>query len=165
MYMPFGVSGFTPPYGPVKYNVDFAMKGWNENDNYVKKFYDFIQRIESKVIDYVLTIFGSEISRDAFNSNIKPGNGDYEPKFRVKIDDTVSVFDISDTDITQTFEEGLYKKQSGAAVVELSSVYFMNKRFGLVWKMIQMKVYEPQRLHGINFEDDKEPLTGFNFSI
>jgi len=83
MYMPFGVSGFTPPYGPVKYNVDFAMKGWNEDDNYVKKFYDFVKAIEAKVIDYVLTIFRNEMTVDAFNSNIKPGTGDYEPKFPV----------------------------------------------------------------------------------
>ena len=24
MYMPFGVSGFTPEVGPTKYNIDFA---------------------------------------------------------------------------------------------------------------------------------------------
>lgn len=26
MYMPFGISGFTPEVGPTKYNIDFAMK-------------------------------------------------------------------------------------------------------------------------------------------
>ena len=32
MYMPFGVSGFTPNFGAVKWNVDFSMKGFDEND-------------------------------------------------------------------------------------------------------------------------------------
>lgn len=165
MYMPFGVSGFTPAYGPVKYNVDFSLKGWNEDDNYVKKFYEFLLSIEDKVIDYALTIFGNEITSDSFNSNIKPGTGEYEPKFRVKVDDSTRFFDVGDVDITTSLEDGLYKRCSGAAIIELSSVYFMNRRFGLVWKMIQMKVYEPQRLHGYTFDDElEEPLTGFNFS-
>lgn len=79
MYMPFGVSGFAPPYGPTKYNVDFSMKGWNVSDNYVNKFYDFLAMIENKVIDYVESIskdiFGSVMTREQlmslFNSNIK----------------------------------------------------------------------------------------------
>ena len=39
LYMPFGVSGFTPEVGPVKYNIDFALKGYDENGSYIKKFY------------------------------------------------------------------------------------------------------------------------------
>ncbi len=36
MYMPFGVSGFVPEIGPTKYNIDFAIKGFDE-DSYMKK--------------------------------------------------------------------------------------------------------------------------------
>ena len=36
MYMPFGISGFTPPVGNTKWNVDFSMKGYDEEGNYVK---------------------------------------------------------------------------------------------------------------------------------
>jgi hypothetical protein len=164
MYMPFGVSGFTPPYGPVKYNVDFAMKGWNEEGNYVKKFYEFLKELENKVIVHITQrsqkIFGSQMSLEQvtehFNSNIKESSGGYEPKFRVKIDDKVKVFDIGDKDITEELQEGLYKRHSGAAIVELGNVYFMNKKFGLVWKMVQIKVYEPQRIHGFNFNEEPE---------
>ena len=35
MYMPFGISGFTPEVGPTKYNVDMALKGWDEDGNYM----------------------------------------------------------------------------------------------------------------------------------
>ena len=55
---------------------------------------------------------------------------------------------------------------------ELTSVYFLNKKFGLTWRMCQMKVYEPQRLHGFQFQIEDEPeieeepkLTGFQFQI
>ena len=53
MYMPFGVSGFTPEVGATKYNIDFAMKGWDEEENYVRKFYETLRAIENKVIESV----------------------------------------------------------------------------------------------------------------
>ena len=53
LYMPFGVSGFTPEVGPTKYNVDLAMKGYDEDGSYIKKFYESLRVIEGKVIDAV----------------------------------------------------------------------------------------------------------------
>ena len=160
MYMPFGISGFAPPYGPTKYNVDFSMKGWNESDNYVNKFYDFLCMIENKVIDYVETIskdiFGSVMSHDQlmslFNSNIK-FSPNHDPKFRVKVSDKTQFFDVADVELTEEATEGLYKRNTGAAFVQFGNIYFFNKRFGITWTIMQMKVYEPQRLHGFNFAD------------
>lgn len=178
MYMPFGVSGFAPPFGPVKYNVDFSMKGWNEPGNYVNKFYDFLNEVEQRVISHVemtsKEIFGYQMPHDElaslFNSNIKTSST-YDPKFRVKVSDKTQFFDIADQEISTTLEEGLYKKFSGSALVQMGNVYFFNKRFGITWTIEQMKVYEPQRLHGFQFsepaEDDEEPVTkmkGFAFS-
>jgi hypothetical protein len=180
MYMPFGISGFAPPYGPVKYNIDFSMKGWNEPGNYVNKFYDFLVDVENTVISHVESlsqeIFGSRMSREElvelFNSNIKVSQG-YDPKFRVKVSDKTQIFDIGDAEITCPLTEGLYKKYSGAALVQMGNIYFFNKRFGITWSMEQVKVYEPQRLHGFNFSDEAEEydgedpvsvLKGFQFS-
>ncbi len=175
MYMPFGVSGFAPPYGQVKYNIDFSMKGWNESGNYVNKFYDFLNEIEQRVISHVETvstdIFGYQMPHDEltslFNSNIKT-SATYDPKFRVKVSDKTQFFDIADQEIVTTLEEGLYKKYSGSALVQMGNIYFFNKRFGITWTIEQLKVYEPQRLHGFQFaEDDEEPVTkmkGFAFS-
>ena len=180
MYMPFGVSGFAPPYGPTKYNVDFSMKGWNETDNYVNKFYEFLSMIENKVIDYVESIskdiFGSVMSHDQlmslFNSNIK-FSPNHDPKFRVKVSDKTQFFDVGDVELTEEVTEGLYKRNTGAAFVQFGNIYFFNKRFGITWTIIQMKVYEPQRIHGFNFadpepEDDEDApvskITGCQFT-
>jgi len=178
MYMPFGVSGFAPPYGAVKYNIDFSMKGWNESGNYVNKFYDFLTDIEQRVISQVETmckeIFGYQMTREElsglFNSNIKMSET-YDPKFRVKVSDKTQFFDIADQEIVKPLEEGLYKKFSGSALVQMGNIYFFNKRFGITWSIEQIKVYEPQRLHGFQFaepaDDDEEPVTkmkGFAFS-
>jgi hypothetical protein len=164
MYMPFGVSGFTPEVGSTKYNVDFAIKGYDEDDSYMKKFYESLRKLEDTIIDAVVeqseTIFGSTMTKDEllpmFNSNVKETPG-REPKFRIKVDTTLddqikaSVFDgdknVKKDDVTN----GLYARNSGHAIVELNSVYFLNRKFGCTWKLHQLVVYEPQNLKGFQF--------------
>ena len=164
MYMPFGISGFTPEVGPTKYNIDFAMKGYDEEGNYVKKFHEILHELENKVIESVSQqsekIFGKKIEiaelRQMFNSNIKE-SPDREPKFRVKVDSTFDskikshVYDENKQALYDTIDNGLYSRQSGTAVVEMNSVYFLNKKFGISWKLNSLVVYEPQRLKGFQF--------------
>lgn len=182
MYMPFGLSGFTPEIGPTKWNIDFSMKGWDEEGNYIKKFYDFIKSVEDYFITHIeensMEIFGRENVnvRDLFNSNIKEDTSGREPKFRIKVDADQSnkikprFFDVNENDVTKTAEKGLYSKHSGVSLVELNSVYFLNKMCGFTWKLCQMKVYEPQRLKGFQFNieennDDNVEVKGFQFKI
>src|SRR6056300_1604803 len=47
LYMPFGISGFVPEVGPTKYNVDLALKGYDEEGSYIKNFYESLRQIES----------------------------------------------------------------------------------------------------------------------
>jgi hypothetical protein len=165
MYMPFGVSGFTPEVGPTKYNIDFAIKGHDEEESYMKKFYDSLKAIENKIIDSVVeqseTIFGSSMTKEEllpmFNSNIKE-TPDREPKFRVKVDTTMedqikaSVFDAEKNPKKDEVTNGLYARNSGHAIAELNSVYFLNRKFGCTWKLHQLIVYEPQNLKGFQFK-------------
>ena len=165
MYMPFGVSGFTPEVGPTKYNIDFAVKGYDEEGSYMNKFYDSVKKLEDKIIDSVLeqseVIFGSPMTKDEllpmFNSNLKE-TPDREPKFRVKVDTTMddhikaNVFDADKNPIKDEASNGLYARNSGHAIVELGSVYFLNRKFGCTWKLHQLVVYEPQNLKGFQFK-------------
>jgi len=165
MYMPFGVSGFTPEVGPTKYNIDFAIKGYDEEESYMKKFYDSLKALEDKVIDSVVEqseiIFGSPMTKEEllpmFNSNMKQ-TPDREPKFRVRVDTTIddqikaSVFDPEKNPKKDTVMNGLYARNSGHAIVELGSVYFLNRKFGCTWKLHQLIVYEPQNLKGFQFK-------------
>lgn len=165
MYMPFGVSGFTPEVGPTKYNIDFAIKGYDEEESYMKNFYDSVRKVESQIIDSVVeqseAIFGAPMSKEElqpmFNSNVKE-SPDREPKFRVKVDTTmedqikVNVFDTDKNPIRDIVTNGLYARNSGHAIVELNSVYFLNRKFGCTWKLHQLIVYEPQNLKGFQFK-------------
>ena len=165
MYMPFGVSGFTPEVGPTKYNIDFAIKGYDEEDSYMKKFYDSLKTLEDMIIDAVVnqseTIFGSQMTKEEllpmFNSNIKESH-DREPKFRVKVDTDMednikaNVFNADKNPMNDEVTNGLYARNSGHAMVELNSVYFLNRKFGCTWKLNQLIVYEPQNLKGFQFK-------------
>ncbi len=153
MYMPFGVSGFTPEVGQTKYNIDFAIKGYEEDDSYMKKYYDSIRKIEDMVIDSVTEqserIFGKKMTRaelvPMFNSNIKISN-DREPKFRVKVDTDMEdnikapIYNSDKIVIKDEVSNGLYARNSGHAIVELTSVYFLNRMFGCTWKLYQLVV-------------------------
>jgi hypothetical protein len=162
--MPFGVSGFTPEVGPTKYNIDFAIKGYDEEDSYMKKFYESVRKLEDKIINAVVeqseVIFGSQMSKEElapmFNSNVKM-SPDREPKFRVKIDTDIdgnikpNVYDADKNPKKDEATNGLYARNSGQAIVELNSVYFLNKKFGCTWKTYQLVVHEPQNLKGFQF--------------
>lgn len=165
LYMPFGVSGFTPEVGPTKYNIDMAFKGYDEDGSYVKKFYESLKHIEDKIIDAIAEqserIFEKKMTRDEllpmFNSNMKESQ-DREPKFRVKVDTDhlnmikAAVYDSNRNPIKTEVSNGLYARNSGHAIVELNSVYFLNRKFGCIWKLHQLVVYEPQNLKGFQFQ-------------
>ena len=165
LYMPFGVSGFTPEVGPTKYNVDLALKGHDEEGSYIKKFYDSLRAIEDKIIDNVVEqsekIFQKKMTKEElmpmFNSNVKESPG-REPKFRVKVDTDhhsmikAAVYDGDKNPIKTEVSNGLYARNSGHTIVELNSVYFLNRKFGCTWKLYQLVVYEPQNLKGFQFQ-------------
>jgi hypothetical protein len=165
MYMPFGVSGFTPEVGPTKYNIDFAIKGYDEEGSYMKKFYDSLRQLENMIVDAVVdqseAIFGSQMTKEEllpmFNSNVKE-SPEREPKFRVKVDTDMednikaNVFNADKNPMKDEVTNGLYARNSGHAMVELNSVYFLNRKFGCTWKLNQLIVYEPQNLKGFQFK-------------
>jgi len=165
MYMPYGISGFEPPFGQIKYNAEFALYKYAAEGTYINKFYTFLKNIENQVIQHVFDnselIFGKknnlETITSMFNSNIKE-RADYDPKFRVKVD-TISdtntikptIYDKDSNVLEIEASRGIYAKYAGIAVVELASVYFFNGKIGLVWKMVEMKIFEPAQ------EPDTEP--------
>jgi len=164
MYMPFRMSGFTPAVGNTKWNVDFSMKGYDEDGNYVKSFYETMLKIETHIIENVakqsIEIFGKEMTvdelRPIFNSNLKYSEG-REPKFRVKVDVSgagvikTGVFNSEKQHMKDEIVDKLYARNSGVGIAEMCSVYFLNRQFGVTWKLHQLVVHEPQQLKGFQF--------------
>jgi hypothetical protein len=165
LYMPFGICGFTPEVGPTKYTLDLALTGFDEPGGYVQKFYETIRTVEDMVIDAVVAqseaIFQREMTKEElvpmFNSNIKENPG-HPPKFRVKVDTDMQdimkadVFDANKERVAKTeMTNGLYSRNSGRPIIEMCSVYFLNRKFGVTWKLHQLQVFEPERLKGFQF--------------
>jgi hypothetical protein len=165
LYMPFGICGFTPEVGPTKYTLDLSLTGWDEEGGYVQKFYQTLREVENMVIDAVVAqseeIFQKPMTKEEllpmFNSNIKENPG-HAPKFRVKVDTDMNdlmkadVFDANKERVSkEPVVHGLYSRNSGRPIVEMCSVYFLNRKFGVTWKLHQLQVYEPERLKGFQF--------------
>jgi hypothetical protein len=152
MYMPFGVSGFVPPDGNTKWNVDFSVKG--------DEFYKFVKNFERDVIENVQkqsrTIFGHEKTFEElsimFHSNMKedPGSS-WEPRFRAKVDDHTHMFNEKQEELTDELTPNLYSRSHGTAIVEVSSVWFINKKFGVTWKISQLKLKCTSTSSGFQF--------------
>ena len=140
MYMPFGIGGFTPAVGNTKWSIDFSLKGYDEEGNYVKLFYETLLKIEDKII-----------------TAVAKHSPDREPKFRVKVDVSgdntlkTGVFNSERQHLKDELKDKLYARNSGVGMVEMSSVYFLNKQFGITWKLHQLIVHEPQQLKGFQF--------------
>ena len=158
MFMPFGISGFVMGGTPTKWNIDFSVKDSN--------FLEFLEGVENKIHREVQKqsqdIFGKEYSIEEiscmFLSNIKRDpTGQWEPKFRVKIAESDHIFNENDLQIDEEFHDKLYEKHSGVAIVEPTSVYFMQRKLGITWKVHQLKIYEPQMLKGFAFRNVPEP--------
>ena len=165
LYMPFGICGFTPEVGPTKYTLDLALTGWDEEGGYVQQFYETLREVENMVIDAVVAqsqdIFQKPMTKEElvpmFNSNIKENPG-HPPKFRVKVDTDMNdvmkadVFDANKERMTkEPVTHGMYSRNSGRPIVEMCSVYFLNRKFGVTWKLHQLQVFEPERLKGFQF--------------
>jgi hypothetical protein len=161
VYAPFGLSGFPNKFGPVKYNIDASLRGWNQDGSYVKKFYDFLRDIEIAVIDYVRKNNILPNADESFNSNLKMSEK-YDPKFRIKVDKNTVFFDANNNNITpDELSDGIFRGHSFTALVELKSVYFFNKQMGLTWMVVQAKMYEPAQRR----EETDEKLNGFKFLV
>jgi hypothetical protein len=61
------------------------------------------------------------------------------------------IFDSEKNVIKTAVKDKLYARNSGVAIVEMNSVYFLNKKFGVTWKLHQLVVHEPQQLKGFQF--------------
>jgi len=166
LYMPFGICGFTPEVGPTKYTLDMALTGFDEDGGYVQKFYNTLRKVEDMIIDAVVSqseiIFDKQMTKEElapmFNSNIKENPG-HPPKFRVKVDvdmNNIMKADVFDGNRERTPKEpmtnGLYSRNSGRPIIEMCSVYFLNRKFGVTWKLHQIQIFEPERLKGFQFK-------------
>jgi len=169
MYMPFGISGFENADGSSTWNINFSLKGYDEDGNHIKKFYTWVRGLEDAVINNIVehseSIFRETKTREEvlsmWKSNVRHTN--FEPNLTTKVYTVAStdppvakvgIFNSSQKPISNTLDErNKYSKHSGAARVTVDRVYFFRNMIGLVWKTQQLMVWPPQKLSGFQFLD------------
>lgn len=169
MPCPFGIGSFTDKEGrgPTKYSLDFSFRGM-ENNPEVKGFLEFIQKVDDKVIAAaqancqawfgkpmeasVLKALYSPSIRESPPKTGRDGNPiQWPPTFRAKVVYGQTGFNTSAYDIKDKPVEVLSigKGDSAIAIVEVTGIYFINRRsFGISYRIIQVKVFPTTRMVG-----------------
>ena len=84
-----------------------------------------------------------------FNSNLKKG-AEPEHSLRIKIDDSVYIFDQNAKQINPDVKEGLFRGQELTCLIDIDSTYFYNGNLGLTIRAYQIKTLSEA-------EDDDAP--------
>ena len=152
MSAPFGLSSFTDDNtGVTKHSLDVSFKG-GEEDQKIKEFQNAMEAFDKKMIEYGVEHskewFGKAMKADVvealYRPIVKPAKDPekYAPtiKFKVPSKDDTFMVDAYD-DQKQKFDLNNFAPGSKMkAIIECSSIWFVNKQFGVSWRLLQVKV-------------------------
>ena len=121
--------------GPLRFQVPRGMCTWGVSG--YKSFQieltdpNFIQWWRS--LEAQLCPVASGGPSPPFNSNLKEGG------LRIKIDDSVYIFDQNSKQINPDVKEGLFRGQELSCLIDIDSTYFYNGNYGLTVRVYQVK--------------------------
>ena len=162
---PFGLSAYTDETtGNVRYSLDYSYRGMDSNPK-IKLLHDKMTELDNLMIDTGVANskdwFGKKMSREVvealYRPIVKPAKDPekYAPTTKLKIvsnDKGMKVLAFDNT--KQPFDlTTLTSGASVAAIIECSSVWFVNKQFGVTWRLVQAKVNQPTTISGCAFVD------------
>jgi hypothetical protein len=125
--------------GPLRFQVPRGMCTWGVNS--YKSFQielndpNFIQwwrALETQLCP------AASSGSPPFNSNLKKGP-EPEHTLRIKIDDSVYIFDQNSKQILPDVKEGLFRGQELSCLIDIDSTYFYNGNWGLTIRAYQVK--------------------------
>jgi len=87
-----------------------------------------------------------------FNSNLK------ESSLRIKIDDSVYIFDQNSKQILPEVKEGLFRGQELSCLIDVDSTYFYNGNCGLVIRAYQVKTLTDAPTAAETLPDEEPPV-------
>ena len=171
MAAPFGLSTFTDDKsGAVKYSIDVSFRDVDTNPK-IKDFYDkmvaFDECVLKSAVENSKAWFGKQMSmevvKELYKNTVKPSNQPekYAPTMKFKIRDIGKVAAYDEDQEAINPEMGITKGSKIRTILDASSVWFVNKQFGVSWNLIQIQVKKPQVVEGFamqneDSEDDEE---------
>lgn len=177
----------TPGSSTYKYLMEFSFNDYNNGDNKMKTFYENIKAIENKVKNEAETQsvawFKKKQSRELidefFKSQVKVSldkdgeeSDKYPPRLRSKVIHSeqdgfkIDVYDSEKNEDGEyerlvldkdNLEETIPRGSKAVAILECTGIWFVEKSFGISWKVAQVKVFKNQnKLSGFCLEDEEE---------
>lgn len=171
MSAPFGISSYTDDKtGITKHSLDISFKG-AADDEKIQQFLDKMNAFDQCLIDTAVKNskdwLGKPMKKDVvealYRPLVKPSKDPekYAPtiKFKVPSRDGKMLVDSFDHK-KQPFDLNNFVPGSRVqAIIECSSVWFVNKQFGVSWKLVQLRMSKPEKLTGFSFipDGDEDP--------
>jgi hypothetical protein len=166
MIMPFGVTPYTESSGEIQsYSIDVSFRG---DDPKIADFESKVRRLDDILIDTATARseewFGKKMTRDLvaefYRKLLNDKNPAYPPVLKVKVgmgfngEPNAQFYDETRAPVgIEYFGKGAVVKM----IIELSSVWFVNKTFGATFRLVQAAVVtKPKRLDGYAFQEDAE---------
>lgn len=173
LYFPFGLSVFTEE-GTSKTSTTLECR-MNEDDPKSKKFIEALSSLDDAIFNYCsendIECFGKEMSAEVlreefFRPCVKPGkpkqdgSGSWPPLLRVKVATGFAdpeVFDADRKAVAWESEEKKYKGYTCRLILQLQPVWFVNKMFGVSFRLGQMCIVDsPVSTGTYLFQDDDD---------
>jgi hypothetical protein len=180
MKAPFGVSVWPSDNGgPDKHSLDMSFEG-RELREPLEQFFQAMQAIDKRLVqdamdnsqawfkkkypsvDVVEALYSPTIkySKDRNTGEI---NTQYAPTFKMSLPLKDGKFQFpaygsrrEELDLHEVIASGRSKGARVQAIVQLSAVWIVGNKFGLMWKVRQLKISEPVRLAGYAFQATEE---------
>jgi hypothetical protein len=164
--LPFGVSPYQEAStGEIQsYSVDLSFRG-SDTDARMAEFLAKMTALDELVLDAAVKNskewFGKQMSKEIvsefYRRLVKSNNPAYPPVMKVKVQlndgqPNAAFFDEARRPVTIDY---LVKNTSVKMIIEADRLWFINKNFGLTFRLIQLGVVNrPNRLEGFAFKDD-----------
>lgn len=184
MYAPFGLNVYDKDKKPgqssksepptegarLDYGFELSFKDM-ESDKKLQRLHKKVKEIDQAIVNAAVEHhsdwFG--MSADEMNAgvasvlckkNIRPASDSkYADKMKVKIRNikNAQVFD-ADTGEQLDAETAIVAKSDVRAIIEIRSVFFVNKSFGVTWELVHMEIKRPeeQKKHVLRAEEDDD---------
>lgn len=157
LYIPFGLSVFTEE-GTSKTSTTLECRV-NTDDPNSKKFIDALSALDDAVFNYCsendVECFGKEMSPEVLREEFfrpcvragrpkQDGSGNWPPLLRVKVSgfEDPKVFDTDRREVDWESEEKKYKGFTVRLILQLQPVWFVNKMFGVSFRLCQMSIVD-----------------------
>ena len=157
--LPFGLNSFEAN-GETKYSIDASLRGNGAN---MKNFTSFVQSFDDRNIvvagEQCQSWFKKHLDTsviDEIYRNTLRTQKNHAPLMKFKLPTRNGAFlgDVFDQNKQKVDLSCITKGSSIQAIIECVGMYFIAKEFGITWKVVQLKVYPPNRLLGYAFVDD-----------